>query len=102
MPLDAEFCLHFRALRGLVVEPWVQTHGCVARRNPGAPSGRRCVALLSLCLISIAEANPSMPSTYSNLLVHLVYSTKNRAPLIPPSLQRELCKYISGIVRGRN
>jgi putative transposase len=41
-----------------------------------------------------------MPATYSNLLVHLVYSTKNRAPLIPDTVREELHRYVSGIVRG--
>ena len=41
-----------------------------------------------------------MPATHANLLVHLVYSTKNRAPLIPDTVREELHRYISGIVRG--
>jgi putative transposase len=41
-----------------------------------------------------------MSATYTNLLVHLVYSTKHRAPLIHESFRRELCRYVSGIVRG--
>jgi putative transposase len=41
-----------------------------------------------------------MSATYTNLLVHLVYSTKNRAPLIPDTVREELHRYISGIVRG--
>jgi len=41
-----------------------------------------------------------MSATYTNVLIHLVFSTKNRAPLIVESVQEELRKYISGIARG--
>ena len=41
-----------------------------------------------------------MPSTYTNLLYHLVFSTKNRIPLITHGLQEELYKYIGGIIRN--
>jgi REP element-mobilizing transposase RayT len=41
-----------------------------------------------------------MPGTYTNLLYHLVFSTKNRIPLISKNLQADLYAYIGGIVRG--
>jgi putative transposase len=41
-----------------------------------------------------------MPATYSNLLVHLVFGTKRREPLIGESFREELCKYACGVVRG--
>jgi REP element-mobilizing transposase RayT len=41
-----------------------------------------------------------MPSTYSNLLYHIVFSTKQRAPLITDNLQEELYRYIGGIIRA--
>lgn len=41
-----------------------------------------------------------MAGTYTNLLYHLVFSTKNRLPLIAPTLQHDLYSYIGGIVRG--
>jgi putative transposase len=40
-----------------------------------------------------------MPSTYTNLLYHIVFSTKDRAALITDSLKEELYKYIGGIIR---
>lgn len=40
-----------------------------------------------------------MPGTYSNLLLHIVFSTKHRAPLINSDLQPRLYKFIGGIVR---
>lgn len=41
-----------------------------------------------------------MPSTYTNLLYHVVFSTKQRLPLITGNLQEELYSYIGGIIRG--
>jgi REP element-mobilizing transposase RayT len=41
-----------------------------------------------------------MPGTYSQILLHLVFSTKNRANLIKPEIQSRLYEYIGGIVRS--
>jgi putative transposase len=41
-----------------------------------------------------------MAGTYTNLLYHLVFSTKNRIPLISEALQSDLYEYIGGIIRG--
>ena len=41
-----------------------------------------------------------MPSSYTNLLYHIVFSTKERRPLITPTLQSELYPYIGGIIRN--
>ena len=41
-----------------------------------------------------------MAGTYTNLLYHLVFSTKGRIPLIGKELQPDLYAYIGGIVRG--
>jgi REP element-mobilizing transposase RayT len=41
-----------------------------------------------------------MAGTFTNLLYHLVFSTKNRSPLITPSVQPDLYDYIGGIIRG--
>jgi putative transposase len=41
-----------------------------------------------------------MAGTYTNLLYHLVFSTKNRIPLIARELQPDLYAYMGGIVRG--
>lgn len=40
-----------------------------------------------------------MAGTFTNLLYHIVFSTKHRKPLIQPSLRDELYKYIGGIIR---
>lgn len=38
-------------------------------------------------------------STFTNLLYHIVFSTKHREPLIQPSFQYRTYEYIGGIVR---
>ena len=40
-----------------------------------------------------------MASTFTNLLYHVVYSTKNRRNLIDAPLQPELYAYVGGIIR---
>jgi putative transposase len=41
-----------------------------------------------------------MPSTYLSLHYHLVFSTKDRAPLIEPSWRSRLHEYLGGTVAG--
>ena len=41
-----------------------------------------------------------MPGTHSSLLLHIVFSTKHRYPMIHESFDPELYKYIVGIVSG--
>ena len=41
-----------------------------------------------------------MPRSYTNLIYHIVFSTKNRAPLITPEREARLYEYIGGIIRG--
>jgi putative transposase len=41
-----------------------------------------------------------MPGSYTQLLYHFVFSTKERRPLIDASLKEPLYDYIGGIVRG--
>jgi len=41
-----------------------------------------------------------MSHTYTNLLSHLVFSTKDRRPLIDPELKPRLLSYVIGIARN--
>lgn len=41
-----------------------------------------------------------MPSTWSQVLLHIVFSTKHRDPLITPELEPHLYPYIGGITRS--
>ena len=40
-----------------------------------------------------------MPHTHTNLLTHVIFSTKDRMPLIPSELKGQLHAYMGGIVR---
>jgi putative transposase len=42
-----------------------------------------------------------MAGTYTNLLFHVVFSTKYRQPLIHDDLKSELHKYLGGLVRDK-
>ncbi len=41
-----------------------------------------------------------MPSTYTSLLYHLVFATRNREPLIPSAWRARWHDYLGGTVRG--
>lgn len=41
-----------------------------------------------------------MPGTYSQILLHVVFSTRQRAAMIKPEFQTRLYEYIGGIVRS--
>ncbi len=41
-----------------------------------------------------------MSDTYTNLLYHIVFSTKHRAPIITEKIRERLYEYVGGIVRG--
>ena len=41
-----------------------------------------------------------MPRSYTNLIYHFVFATKNRAPLITAEREERLYEYIGGIIRG--
>ena len=41
-----------------------------------------------------------MPSSYTNLIYHIIFSTKDRQPLITEDCQERLYEYIGGTIRG--
>ncbi len=41
-----------------------------------------------------------MPKSYTNLIYHIVFSTKDRLPTITPDRQERLYEYIGGTIRG--
>ncbi|MFA4943324.1 MAG: IS200/IS605 family transposase [Lentisphaeria bacterium] len=43
-----------------------------------------------------------MANTFTNLLFHIIFSTKNREPVIAPEFRPELFAYIGGIIRAEN
>ncbi len=40
-----------------------------------------------------------MAHTFTNLLTHMIFSTKDRMPFIEPELKPRLCAYLGGIVK---
>jgi putative transposase len=42
-----------------------------------------------------------MPHSYVNLIYHIIFSTKDRAPIITPESQERLYEYIGGIIRAQ-
>ncbi len=40
-----------------------------------------------------------MPGTFSNILFHIIFSTKHREPFITPALRDRLYPFVGGIVR---
>ncbi|MGE3317047.1 MAG: IS200/IS605 family transposase [Planctomycetaceae bacterium] len=43
-----------------------------------------------------------MPSTYTKLLYHIVFSTKNRLPLLGKPIRDETFRYIAGIISEKD
>ena len=43
-----------------------------------------------------------MPNTYTNLYFHVIFSVKERMPLLKPDVLNKLCPYIGGIARTNN
>ena len=43
-----------------------------------------------------------MPGTYSQVLLHVVFSTKKRTASIKPAIQARLFEYIAGLVRAQH
>ena len=41
-----------------------------------------------------------MPQSYAALFCHIIFSTKNREPLISPELQPRLYSYTGGVLRN--
>lgn len=41
-----------------------------------------------------------MASTLTNLVYHIVFSTKGRVPMITPAIRSELHRYMGGIIKG--
>ena len=68
----------------------------------GAADREQIVLNDSRCSIisvsTIDEAN--MSDSYTNLLYHIVFSTKERRPLITPEYEPRLYEYIGGTIRG--
>jgi putative transposase len=45
-------------------------------------------------------SKPHMSHSYTNLIYHIIFSTKGKVPLILPEVESELYDYIGGTIRG--
>jgi putative transposase len=75
--------------------------------SPNGATGRLPISTKPLHYLNIANPRPllsgnqkPMASTRTRLLVHLVFSTKNREPQISEELQDSLYSYLGGLVRS--
>ena len=50
-------------------------------------------------MASHIQTSPSMPKSYTNLLYHLVFSTRDRKPIITAERRPRLYEYVGGIIR---
>ena len=41
-----------------------------------------------------------MPQSLSSILIHLIFSTKNREPFLTPEIDAELYPYMASILQG--
>lgn len=48
----------------------------------------------------VLKGRRKMGSTLTNLIAHIVFSTKDRFPVISESIQDRICEYTGGIIRG--
>src|SRR5687767_2191332 len=90
------------AERGDSVKPGVErsgTPGPAMQKHLQSPrSGRQRWGSADLLTISNNAVN--MSDSYTNLLYHIVFSTKDRRPLITSEIEPQLYDYIGGIIRG--
>jgi putative transposase len=61
---------------------------------------RSHIAPISDWHVSFASIFSDMPQSLSRLLTHLIFSTKNRLPLLTPSIQSELNPYLAAILEN--
>ena len=74
-----------------------QGHGMVARGRPGGPCPWKIVSYSERP--ERAPGGGHMPSTHVSLHFHIVFSTKNREPLIAAEWEPRLYAYLGGCIR---
>lgn len=56
--------------------------------------------MVNIVTSPLKRAIAEMAQSYTNLIYHIVFSTKDRKPLITPDVKERLYDYMGGIVRG--
>jgi putative transposase len=49
--------------------------------------------------LSPERAKEALPQTCGNIVIHLIFSTKDRRPMINPEIRADLFAYLGGIIR---
>jgi putative transposase len=61
--------------------------------------GQPSLSLAKLARLQALPGRPEiMPQSLARVVVHLIFSTKNRAPIIPKQIQPELHAYLGGLL----
>jgi putative transposase len=63
---------------------------------------RRRIAPQTQSIATIPGERSNMPQSLSRVLIHLVYSTKQRAPLLTDDVREELHAYLSGVLNNHD
>jgi len=61
----------------------------------GAPLGQKCASPWGLNYVE----EPIMPQSLSNILIHLIWSTKERHPWLEPGIREKTHAFLAGAVR---
>jgi REP element-mobilizing transposase RayT len=60
----------------------------------------RHLAMTRLCHRVDPRDFPPMAQSLSSILIHLIFSTKHREPLVTPKVEKALHAYMAGILKG--
>ncbi len=65
----------------------------------GSALGGRCTNHHPIQALKGRNKNNTMPQSLAKVLIHIVFSTKNRVPVFTEPLRRELYGYLAGILK---
>ena len=75
---------------------FLQNAGIAGPKYPGRCPGLVCTAPLEPRTLLI---EPTMPQSLSNILIHLIWSTKDRHPWLEPGIREKTHAFLAGAVR---
>jgi REP-associated tyrosine transposase len=62
--------------------------------------GKRLICCRRFTNLTIGKRDQDMPQSLSSILIHLIFSTKNREPFLTPEIDSELYPYIASIFKA--
>ncbi len=87
---DIQESVHPAPNGGVGMQPWARAHGSRAKPKPSPQRGRQ----------QPSRSRRGIAKSFTNLLYHAVFATKDRRPIIEPEFRERLYKYIGGIIRA--